>query len=453
VDIGPTLAAARSKAGLTPEDVSARTRIRSKLIKDIERDDYSACGGDFYARGHIRAIAKVVGTDPAPLIAEYDTQVAQMAGTDLLGELGTAAHAPGSEPTTRPLAGWHGPGPGGGPAVRPGVSQGTDSAVTQPVTSQSRWQARDPGDDGYQLSLAQARRVGRDAYLRSAGHARQAGTQARRVGAQARRAGSEAGRAGADAWRHLVSGTMRAGRDYRHTFSRARRAAGEAYQRTSRMPATGRPGVLLGAAAVAIAGLVAVLYVIIAGPTAPGHGNSTGQHRPVGTGHSARPSPTAVSRSQSTAQPAVALRPVRAVAFGPGGTGTGDNPQDAAFTLAGSAGRGWHTNWYTTANFGNLKAGTGLLLDMGQVVMVTMAKISLGSAAGGTLQLRAGDAPLLSSLRPVAQSADSGGQLTLRPGHPARARYLLIWFTRLPPDRFGSYQATIYRVSVSGYSS
>ena len=33
---------------------------------------YTACGGDFYARGHIRAIAEVMRIDSAPLIREYD---------------------------------------------------------------------------------------------------------------------------------------------------------------------------------------------------------------------------------------------------------------------------------------------------------------------------------------------------------------------------------------------
>ena len=39
----------------------------------IERDDFSACGGDFYARGHIRAIARAAGADPEPLVQEYDS--------------------------------------------------------------------------------------------------------------------------------------------------------------------------------------------------------------------------------------------------------------------------------------------------------------------------------------------------------------------------------------------
>ena len=70
--IGEALAEARGQAGLTVTEVSQRTRIRETIIRGIEGDDYSACGGDFYARGNIRSIARVVGADPEPLIREYD---------------------------------------------------------------------------------------------------------------------------------------------------------------------------------------------------------------------------------------------------------------------------------------------------------------------------------------------------------------------------------------------
>jgi cytoskeletal protein RodZ len=73
VSIGESLAGARRQAGLTVSQVSQRTRIRESIIRDIEEGDFAACGGDFYARGHIRSIAGVVGTDPVPLITEYDT--------------------------------------------------------------------------------------------------------------------------------------------------------------------------------------------------------------------------------------------------------------------------------------------------------------------------------------------------------------------------------------------
>jgi len=61
MSIGEALAEARRQAGLSINQVSQRTRIREAIIRGIEQDDYSACGGDFYARGHIRSIARTVG--------------------------------------------------------------------------------------------------------------------------------------------------------------------------------------------------------------------------------------------------------------------------------------------------------------------------------------------------------------------------------------------------------
>jgi cytoskeleton protein RodZ len=72
VSIGQTLAAARERAGLSQDEVAAATRIRRTLVAAIENDDFGPCGGDFYARGHLRTIAAVVGADPAPLLAEFD---------------------------------------------------------------------------------------------------------------------------------------------------------------------------------------------------------------------------------------------------------------------------------------------------------------------------------------------------------------------------------------------
>ena len=72
MSIGDALATARRQAGLTTTQVSQRTCIRETIIRGIERGDYSACGGDFYARGHIRSIARAVGLDPDELIREYD---------------------------------------------------------------------------------------------------------------------------------------------------------------------------------------------------------------------------------------------------------------------------------------------------------------------------------------------------------------------------------------------
>jgi cytoskeleton protein RodZ len=77
LSVGDALARAREERGLSVEDVSAATRIRAGLLRSIEADDFGPCGGSVYARGHIRSVAKVVGVDAEPLIAEYDRQHAE----------------------------------------------------------------------------------------------------------------------------------------------------------------------------------------------------------------------------------------------------------------------------------------------------------------------------------------------------------------------------------------
>jgi cytoskeletal protein RodZ len=72
VTLGEQLVAARRSAGLSVDELSARTRIRAGLIEAMEKGDFARCGGNFYARGHLRSIAKELGADPEPLLAEFN---------------------------------------------------------------------------------------------------------------------------------------------------------------------------------------------------------------------------------------------------------------------------------------------------------------------------------------------------------------------------------------------
>ncbi|MBT2481324.1 helix-turn-helix domain-containing protein [Streptomyces sp. ISL-94] len=70
--IGTALKKARIAAGLTVDEVSSSTRVRIPIVHAIEEDDFTRCGGDVYARGHIRTLARAVHLDPAPLVDAYD---------------------------------------------------------------------------------------------------------------------------------------------------------------------------------------------------------------------------------------------------------------------------------------------------------------------------------------------------------------------------------------------
>jgi hypothetical protein len=164
----------------------------------------------------------------------------------------------------------------------------------------------------------------------------------------------------------------------------------------------------------------------------------------------ARPAHARAHTAPAHAVPARVLAPVSAEAFGPYGAADGDNPQGAASVIDGGQGTPWKTDWYTTAAFGDLKEGTGLLLDLGGRMTITNAEVVLGGIPGADLQLRVGDSPVLSLLRPVAGASGASGATWLRLTSPVRARYVLIWFTRLPPDTSGTYQASLYGVRLTG---
>ena len=73
--VGQTIKAARVEQGLSIEDLSEKTRIRPALLEGIEADDFQACGGDTYARGHIRSIATTLGLDGTVLLDQFGNQL------------------------------------------------------------------------------------------------------------------------------------------------------------------------------------------------------------------------------------------------------------------------------------------------------------------------------------------------------------------------------------------
>jgi cytoskeletal protein RodZ len=330
VSIGATLAAARRRAGLTVSDVSQRTRVTEPIIRGIEQDDYAACGGDFYARGHIRAIARAVGEDPVPLIDEFDST-------------------------------WR------------SAQEVTAAEVFQPAMPlrkrerrRRRWSAG--------LAVLVLAVLGFATYK-------------------------------------FVSGV----------------GAGHAAAASPR-------------------------------PSSPGGATNPSASGPAVQGSAAQSTSAQASASQASTSPAPSaspvtiqvLAPASVAAFGPVGRGDGDDPQRAALAIGGDRTRPWISQWYATARFGALKQGTGLLLDMGRQVTVASVRVSLVNS-GADIKLRAGSKPVPAWLPTVARVSNAGRTAQLKPGAPVHVRYVLIWFTKLPPDNEGHYRAGVYRITVQGH--
>ena len=207
-------------------------------------------------------------------------------------------------------------------------------------------------------------------------------------------------------------------------------------------------------AGLAVAFVVLVGYDLISGGVLTGAPASPATS-PKATASSTRPtasassSPTASSSSPAVATgPAVTLTVANATAFGPDGTSDGDNPGMASRVLRG--GGAWDSSWYATAEFGHMQSGTGILLDMGHAVTVNSVGLVLGSAAGAGVQVRVGDSAALGSMSTAASMSNAHGTVHLPLNSPASARYVLIWFTRLPAKSPGKYQVSLYKATVDG---
>lgn len=147
-----------------------------------------------------------------------------------------------------------------------------------------------------------------------------------------------------------------------------------------------------------------------------------------------------------------ALSAVSATAIGPAG-GNGDHPQIAPLVLDGNSATAWVTHWYASAHFGNLKDGTGLVLDMGRAVTIRRVQLALGGAPGlwgADIQIRVGQSPGQWNFAPAAVATDVGGWVAPELRTPVTGRYVQIWFTKLPRDSWGTYQEHVYGVTVHG---
>ena len=74
MSLGSVIRQARIDAGLSIDDLSERTSIRAGLLKEIESDDFTKCGGETYARGHLRNIAPLIKMDAQLLLELYENE-------------------------------------------------------------------------------------------------------------------------------------------------------------------------------------------------------------------------------------------------------------------------------------------------------------------------------------------------------------------------------------------
>jgi hypothetical protein len=191
----------------------------------------------------------------------------------------------------------------------------------------------------------------------------------------------------------------------------------------------------------------------------------------VGFRHPAHPTAVASGTPSPSASPAPTagsiLKPVSDSTYNvysstPGNT---EHPSDVGAAIDNSTSTAWTTSfYYDYPTFGNLKPGTGLLVDMGRKVRLSQVEVQFSAKGSTTAQIYLGNTDTVSqsalkSFTLVSPSAKATGDHTFAVSSKATGRYVLIWLTSIPqiyqqpvgaePGRT-YFEGSIYNVVVRG---
>ncbi len=153
--------------------------------------------------------------------------------------------------------------------------------------------------------------------------------------------------------------------------------------------------------------------------------------------------------AEPSADPAAPLAVTSGTVFDPFGDGESENGDEVPLAFDGDPATAWTTLTYRgTPDFGNLKPGVGVLLDLGSAQAVGAVTVTT-TTPGITVEVRTGDSADgdLESF-PVAASGTVDGTADLALEEPVTAQYVLVWVTSLVPAEDG-FAGAVAEVAVT----
>lgn len=148
-------------------------------------------------------------------------------------------------------------------------------------------------------------------------------------------------------------------------------------------------------------------------------------------------------------EPSKPVTITKAQDYDPLGADGSEKPASIKNVYDGDASSYWNTDGYFSADFGRLKEGVGVVLDLGKVQQVGNVEVSfLGSTS---VELRTTEDPSVPRMPDGFTKAaeGSGTKVSLKPDKPVQARYLLVWLTELPPSDDGNYRGKVSDIKVT----
>jgi eukaryotic-like serine/threonine-protein kinase len=150
---------------------------------------------------------------------------------------------------------------------------------------------------------------------------------------------------------------------------------------------------------------------------------------------------------QGGAEAAGPIAILSATGFDPQGDQKENNSQ-AAKVYDGNPATTWTSELYNTPQFGDLKKGVGLLLDLGQPTSVHRVTIDL---ANGPLDVTAYAAtgPSLQGATVIGEASAANGRIHLKAaGTMPESQFVIVWFTSLAPYG-GQFGASVQEIALN----
>jgi hypothetical protein len=188
-------------------------------------------------------------------------------------------------------------------------------------------------------------------------------------------------------------------------------------------------------AALVVVGLAFALNSLssLGGDGSPAAQPTGGTQQQTGT-PSASGEPSAPPESSAPGAAAPTVQGVRTL--DPQGDDGTENDETAPRAIDGDPGTAWESSTYSNAEFGNLKDGVGLVVDLGRPSTLSGVTLTV-NGSGGQVEVRSASGPGLDGSEVLA-TEDVGGQpveVTLE--QPVETQYVVLWFTRLPETGAG----------------
>ncbi|MDQ1484169.1 MAG: eukaryotic-like serine/threonine-protein kinase, partial [Actinomycetota bacterium] len=213
-----------------------------------------------------------------------------------------------------------------------------------------------------------------------------------------------------------------------------------------RPPSRGQTALVVVVVAAFVGVALFVGYRGLRGVTS-GISDATSQGKPAITRSAPPTGPPGVAGRgpQAGADGAIAI--LSATGYDPEGDKT-EGDSKAARVYDGDLSTSWTSSRYATAEFGNLKKGLGVLLDLGQTTSIHHVTIELGQGPVDVKVYAATD-PSIQDAAVIGKSTDASGHLELKaPATLPQAQYVIVWFTKLAPDN-GKFRASISEIALS----